>query len=201
MPYPEPIQQLIREFDKMPGIGARTAERLAFHVLRTSPEEAFALAVAIRDVKKNVKTCSACCTVTLTDPCARCADPSRDHSTILVVEQPHDVEAYEGAGFRGDYHVLGGALNPVEGIEPSHLTIERLLKRLTEGNAKEIILGVDPDFEGDGTALYLQTVLKKSCVKVTRIARGIPAGSAVEYSNSAVLAEAVAGRRVIEGGA
>ncbi len=199
MTYPEPIQQLIREFDKMPGIGARSAERLAFHVLRSTPDEAYALAVAIRDVKKHVKTCQSCCSVTLEDPCKRCEDASRDHSTILVVEQPHDVEAYEAAGYHGDYHVLGGVLSPVEGIDPSHLTIERLLKRLGGGAVREVILGVDPDFEGDGTALYLTGVLKKAGVKITRIARGIPVGSSVEYSNSAVLAEAVSGRRPVEG--
>lgn len=200
MSYPEPIQQLIREFDKMPGIGARTAERLAFHVLRSSPEDAFALAVAIRDVKKHVKTCSICCSVTLVDPCARCSDPTRDGSTILVVEQPHDLEAYEASGYRGSYHVLGGVLNPVDGIEPSHLTIERLVKRLSDGVVREVVLGVDPDFEGDGTALYLAGVLKKTGARVSRIARGIPAGSSVEYSNASVLADAIAGRRPVEGG-
>lgn len=195
MPYPEPIQALIREFDKMPGIGARTAERLAFYVLHAPPEDAYALAVAIRDVKKSVKTCSSCSSVSMVDPCARCADPARDHSTILVVEQPHDLEAFENAGYRGDYHVLGGALNPVEGIEPAHLTIGKLLARVGRGHVKEVILGVDADFEGDGTALYLAAALEKTGVNVTRIARGIPAGASIEYLNSAVLADAVSGRR------
>jgi len=199
MTYPEPIQQLIREFDKFPGIGARTAERLAFHVLRAPPEDAFALAVAIRDVKKHVKTCSTCCSVTLVDPCARCSDSTRDPSTILVVEQPHDLEAYEAAGYRGSYHVLGGVLNPVDGIEPADLTIERLVKRIGAGVVREVVLGVDPDFEGEGTALYLAGVLKKTGAKISRIARGIPAGSSVEYSNAAVLADAIAGRRPVEG--
>jgi recombination protein RecR len=199
MSYPEPIQQLIREFDKLPGVGARTAERLAFHVLRMAPDDAFALALAIRDVKKHVKPCSSCCTVTLEDPCPRCADPNRDQSTILVVEQPHDVEAFDAAGYRGVYHVLGGALNPVEGIEPKDLTIERLVKRAGNERVKEIVLGVDPDFEGDGTVLYLRSVLKRTGTKLSRLARGIPAGSSVEYSNASVLADAISGRRVLEG--
>lgn len=195
MAYPEPIQQLIREFDKMPGIGARTAERLAFYVLRSAPEDALSLALAIRDVKKNVKSCAHCCTVTLRDPCPICADASRDAATLLVVEQPHDVEAFETTGYRGLYHVLGGALSPVDGVEPKQLTIDRLIRRVEAGGIREVILGVDPDFEGDGTALYVAEALKPSGVRLSRIARGIPAGSAIEYSNSAVLAEAVAGRR------
>jgi recombination protein RecR len=198
MSYPEPIQQLIREFDKMPGIGARTAERLAFYVLRATPEDAFALAVAIRDVKKNVRTCSQCCSVALTDPCALCADPSRDHSRILVVEQPHDVEAFAAAGWKGLFHVLGGALSPVDGVEPAHLTIDRLLARIRHGGVDEVVLGVDPDFEGDGTALYLTSLLAKTGTLTTRIARGVPSGSSVEYSNTAVLADAIALRRTVE---
>lgn len=199
MAYPEAIQQLIREFDKMPGIGLRTAERLAFHVLRVAPEEALQLALAIRDVRKNVRACSQCATVTAVDPCAICANVDRDRSTVLVVEQPNDVEAFEAAGFRGLYHVLGGVVNPVEGIEPDDLTIDRLKKRLAGGTIAEVILGMDPDFEGEGTALVLAQQLKALPVRVSRLARGIPAGSAIEYSNAAVLAEAVAGRRPVEG--
>ncbi|MBK6942381.1 MAG: recombination protein RecR [Planctomycetes bacterium] len=199
MAYPEAIQQLIREFDKMPGIGLRTAERLAFHVLRVAPEEALQLALAIRDVRKNVRACSQCSTVTAVDPCAICANSERDRSTVLVVEQPNDVEAFEAAGFRGLYHVLGGVVNPVEGIEPDDLTIDRLKKRLVSGTIAEVILGMDPDFEGEGTALVLAQQLKALPVRVSRLARGIPAGSAIEYSNAAVLAEAVAGRRPVEG--
>lgn len=199
MAYPEAIQQLIREFDKMPGIGARTAERLAFHVLRVAPEEALQLALAIRDVRKNVRACSQCCTVTAVDPCTICADPGRDRSTVLVVEQPNDVEAFEAAGFRGLYHVLGGVVNPVEGIEPDDLTIDRLKKRIAAAKIAEVILGMDPDFEGEGTALVVAQQLKALPVRISRLARGIPAGSAIEYSNAAVLAEAVAGRRPVEG--
>lgn len=199
MAYPEAIQQLIREFDKMPGIGLRTAERLAFHVLRVAPEEALQLALAIRDVRKNVRACSHCCTVTAIDPCAICADAQRERTTVLVVEQPNDVEAFEAAGFRGVYHVLGGVVNPVEGIEPDDLTIDRLKRRLGAGTITEVILGMDPDFEGEGTALLLAQQLKALPVRVSRLARGIPAGSAIEYSNAAVLAEAVAGRRPVEG--
>ncbi len=199
MAYPEPIQQLIREFDKMPGIGARTAERLAFHVLRAPPEDALALALAIRDVRKHVKTCSICCSVTAADTCAICSDPQRDRTTVLVVEQPHDLEAFESSGYRGVYHVLGGAVNPVEGVEPAHLTIGKLIARVERGDLREVILGMDPDFEGDGTALVLTRDLKaalgKSGARLTRIARGVPSGSAIEFANGAVLAEAVEGRR------
>lgn len=198
MAYPEPIQQLIRELDKLPGVGLRTGERLAFHILRSAPEDALRLALAIRDVKKHVRACSSCCTVTVVEPCPTCADPRRDRTTVLVVEQPHDVEAFETSGYRGLFHVLGGALNPIDGVEPEHLTIDRLKARVREGTIREVILGVDPDFEGDGTALYLAATLKDSGVKVTRIARGIPSGSAIEYSNGSVLAEAVAGRREVD---
>ncbi len=199
MAYPEPIQQLIREFDKLPGIGTRTAERLAFHVLRAPPEDALNLALAIRDVRKHVKTCAVCCNVTAADTCAICSDARRDRTTVLVVEQPHDLEAFEASGYRGVYHVLGGAVNPVEGVEPAHLTIGRLVQRLERGDLREVILGMDPDFEGDGTALVvtreLRGALVKSGARLTRIARGVPAGSAIEFSNGAVLAEAVEGRR------
>lgn len=198
MAYPEPIQRLIHELERMPGVGPRTAERLAFHVLRSAPEEARALALAIRDVKKAVKTCRTCCNITLEDPCAICADGRRDRGLVLVVERPHDLEAFEAAGYRGLYHVLGGAVSPVDGIEPEHLTIERLKARVTAGGIREVILGVDPDFEGDGTALFLGATLKGSGVKVTRIARGVPAGTSIEYQNAAVLAEAVSGRRETE---
>lgn len=198
MAYPDAIQQLIREFDRMPGIGARTAERLAFYVLRAPPEDALRLALAIRDVKKNVRTCSLCCSVAAADPCGICADPNRDRATILAVEHPHDLEAFEASGYRGVYHVLGGAVNPVEGVDVDHLTIDRLKQRVAEGGTREVILGMDPDFEGDGTALCVRAALKPLGVRVTRIARGVPAGSAIEYSNAAVLAEAVSGRREME---
>ncbi|MFH0947337.1 MAG: recombination mediator RecR [Planctomycetota bacterium] len=198
MPFPEPIQRLIEEFTKLPGVGPRTAERLAFHLLRGTPEDALNLALAIRDVKKQVKTCSVCCSVATEDPCPICADPARDRSTILVVERPNDLEAFEAAGFHGVYHVLGGVVNPIEGIRPEHLTFERLNERVAGGAVQEVILGMDPDFEGDGTALLLASRLRKAGVMVTRIARGIPSGSSIEYSNAAVLAEAVSGRREAE---
>lgn len=200
MAYPEPIRKLIRGFDTLPGIGMRTAERLAFYVLRMAPEEAYQLAKAIADVHKNVRACSRCCTVAIEDPCPICADESRDQSTILVVERPNDVESFESSGFRGAYHVLGGALNPIDGVEPEHLTVDRLVARVKAGGVNEVILGVDPDFEGDGTALFVIRELKGLPVRITRIARGVPAGSAVEYSNGAILAEAVQGRRRVEEG-
>lgn len=198
MPYPEPIERLIDEFSRMPGIGRRTAERLTFHVLRAPPEEAMALALAVRDVKKVVRNCGICCTVADSDPCSVCADESRDRSVILVVEQPRDLESYEASGYQGLYHVLGGAVSPVDGVEPKHLTLEKLKQRVLKEEIKEVILGVDPDFEGEGTALFVRDTLTKTGVKITRIARGIPAGTSIEYANASVLAEAVSGRREME---
>lgn len=198
MAFPAPIEALVREFSRLPGIGRRTAERLAFHVLRSSPEDALRLALAIRDVKKGVKTCRVCCGVAAVDPCPICADTTRDRTMVMVVEQPKDQEAFEAAGFRGVYHVLGGSVNPIEGITREHLTIERLVKRVREGALREVILGVDADFEGDGTALVVARALEPTGVTVTRIARGLPAGSSVEYANASVLAEALSGRRALE---
>ncbi len=199
MAYPQPIQRLIQEFCRFPGIGPRTAERLAFHVLRSPPEDALNLALAIRDVRKNVRSCAVCCNVSIDDPCLVCADSGRDRTLVLVVEQPKDLEAFEASGYRGLYHVLGGAVNPLEGIEPEHLTTERLKRRVERDGVKEVILGVDPDFEGDGTALFVAKALKGRDVRVTRIARGVPSGSSIEYSNGAVLADAVSGRRDVGG--
>ncbi|MFG0317472.1 MAG: recombination mediator RecR [Planctomycetota bacterium JB042] len=198
MAFPEPIEALVREFARMPGIGRRTAERLAFHVLRSRPEDALRLALAIRDVKKGVKTCRRCCGMAAVDPCPICADAERDRSTVMVIEQPRDQEAFEAAGFRGLYHVLGGSVNPIEGIAPEHLTIERLVKRVREDGVREVILGVDADFEGDGTALVVARALEPTGVSVTRIARGLPSGSSIEYANASVLADALTGRRAME---
>ena len=198
MAFPEPIEALIREFARLPGIGRRTAERLAFHILHETPENARKLALAIRDVKQGVRTCRVCCGIATSDPCSICVDDERDRATVMVVEQPKDLDAFEAAGFRGVYHVLGGAVNPMEGITPEHLTVDRLKARVAKGGVREVILGVDADFEGDGTALIVTRALEPSGVKVTRIARGLPAGSSIEYANSSVLSEALTGRRALE---
>src|SRR5262249_8546834 len=154
--YGESFTRLKEEFAKMPGIGTKSAERLAYHVLQTSPEDAMKLAYAIRDVKKNVRACSTCHNVTESDPCAICSDPGRDRSVICVVEQPRDLFAIERTGeYRGVYHVLQGRISPLEGVDSSQLTIDGLLERTKASGVGEVILATNPDLEGDGTALFL----------------------------------------------
>ncbi|MHC4983666.1 MAG: recombination mediator RecR [Planctomycetota bacterium] len=202
--YSGAIQRLIDEFTKLPGIGARTAERLAFHVLKSSREEALSLAEAIRDVKTKVRPCKVCFNIAEGELCAVCADPRRDKSTICVVEQPKDLLAIEATGaYRGVYHVLMGHVAPLEGTEPEDLTIGSLEKRLraaAEGKAepiKEVILATNPTVAGDGTALHVTSILEPLGVKVTRLARGLAAGGQIEYASKSVLADAITGRREV----
>ncbi|MBM4106784.1 MAG: recombination protein RecR [Phycisphaerae bacterium] len=203
--YPESVVRLIEEFSKLPGIGRRSAERLAFHVLKSTKEEARRLAGAIDDVKRLVRHCSICWNLTDDDPCRICGDPRRDASTVLVVEQPKDLIALEQTGmFRGVYHVLLGRLDPLDGVGPETLTLAALLARVDEPgrNARgvaisEVILGLNPDLEGDGTALHLAEVLASRGVKVTRLARGLPSGSQIEFASRAMLADAIAERRSV----
>jgi len=180
----------------MPGVGEKTAERLAYHILRLSNEEAQALADAIREVKDKVKQCSVCYQFAEEDPCAICKDPRRDRSIICVVEQARDiVPIEESEGYRGLYHVLCGRLAPLEGMEPEDLTLEALLRRVRAGEVREVVLATNPDMEGEATALYVREALEGLPVKVTRLARGIPSGSQLEYANPAILADALAGRQ------
>jgi recombination protein RecR len=182
-------------------VGQRTAERLAYHILRQPPEEAIKLAVAIRDVKKLIRPCHICGNLDEVDPCAICADDKRDQSVVLVVEAPKDLAAVERSGsFGGTYHVLGGRIAPLDGVGPEDLRIDELLLRVTaEGSPiREVVIGTNPDMEGDGTALYLARVLEGRQVEVTRIARGIPTGSSIEYSSGAVLSDAILGRKPID---
>jgi recombination protein RecR len=189
-------------FSKLPGVGARSAERMAFHLLKSSREEALALSDAIRAVKDQVKHCAICFNLTEHDPCAICADAGRDHAVICVVEQPKDLLQLEATGiYRGVYHVLLGRIAPLENITPADLTIAQLLARVTaadgaEPAVKEIILATNPTMEGDGTALYLQQELSYAAphLSITRLARGLPAGAQIEYSNKAILADALNGR-------
>lgn len=191
----------------MPGIGRRSAERMAFHLLKSTSEEALRLSKAISDVKQGVRPCSICCNLTDVDPCRLCQAPQRDATVILVVEQPKDVLALEEtAMFRGVYHVLRGRLDPLRGVEPGDLTIDRLLERIEDAatNSRqtkvvEIILGLSPDLEGDSTALFLaeQVTARRSDMKVTRLARGLPSGSQLEYANKAALADAIQGRQSV----
>lgn len=193
--YPQSVIKLITEFGKMPGIGQKTAERLACYILKLATEEAMQLACAIRDVKKLVKTCSTCFNVSENDPCHICSDLSRDRSMICVVEQLADFLTIEKTGkYRGLYHVLQGHISPLEGIHPDSLTIEKLLQRVNAGHIKEVLLATNLNMEGDATALYIHKHLSPSGVKVTRLARGLPTGSYLEYANTAIVADAINGR-------
>jgi recombination protein RecR len=192
----DPLESLIEALTGMPGIGQKTAERLAFHLLMATPEEAMRLAYAIRDVKEKVRPCSVCCNVGSTDPCPICLDAKRDRATVCAVEQARDLWAIERTGrYHGLYHVLGGHIAPLDGIGPDRLTVQRLLDRCRGGEVREVILATNPTAEGDATAVYLQRQLGPLGVRVTRLARGLPAGSTLEYANRAVVTDALQGRR------
>jgi recombination protein RecR len=184
------------EFEKLPGIGPRSAERLAFHVLKSDRKAALALSDAIRDVKQNVRHCGICYNLTETDPCPICANPRRDARTVFVVEQPNDLMLLESTGLVGGvYHVLLGHIAPLDGIEPGDLTIDALVARVKKGDVDEVVLATNPTMEGEGTALHVKSVLAALPVKVTRLARGLPSGSQIEYASRAVLQDAIDGRR------
>jgi len=196
--YTASIQNLIDQLSSLPGIGARSAERIAFHLLKQRPEEAMQLADAIRDVKTRIKHCSVCYNLTESDPCNICSDPGRDHSLVCIVEQPKDLLALESTGlYRGVYHVLLGRIAPLEDVHPEDVTLEPLMQRLARGDIREIIMGTNPNLEGDGTALHIQNVAASRFpnVQVTRLARGLPAGSNIEYANRNILADAISGRQ------
>ncbi|MBL8862695.1 MAG: recombination protein RecR [Planctomycetes bacterium] len=199
MAYPEPLEALVAAFERFPGIGRRSAERLAFHVLRDP--EARGLAAAIERALHETRRCATCQNVSAGDPCAICADPARDAGLVCVVEEPRQVEAFERSGaFRGRYHVLFGALNPADGTEERHLTTARLVERVRRGGIREVVLATDPDAEGEATALHVLEALDalpEPRPIVTRIARGAPAGAALEYLHKGVLEDALAGRRPI----
>lgn len=195
-----PVARLIEEFSRLPGIGQKTAQRLAYHVLRTQPEEVRALAAALVAVKDEVAYCSVCCNITEVghDPCAICDDTRRDASRICVVEEPLDVLAIERTGeFRGRYHVLGGAINPLEGIGPDNLRIRELMARLGSGAVRELILATDPNTEGEATATYLALLVKPMGIVVTRLASGLPVGGDLEYADEITLGRAFEGRRAV----
>ncbi len=196
--YTQAIQNLMNQFARLPGIGMRSAERIAFHLLKEKPEEALALADAIRDIKTRIKHCSICYNLTEADPCEICTDPRRDQGLVCIVEQPKDLLALEGAGlYKGVYHVLLGAIRPLDDMDAGDLTIEALLARLEAGAIRELIMGTNPTVEGDGTALHIQNEVaaRFPAVAVTRLARGLPAGSNIEYANRNILADAIAGRQ------
>jgi recombination protein RecR len=194
--FSESISRLTAELARMPGIGERTAERLAYYIVRLTPGQADDLLRAIQDVKRNVKQCSVCCLLSESDPCHICSDERRDRSTICVVEDSRDAATIEATGtFRGLYHVLCGRLAPLEGVEADDLTVDKLLERIKDGRVKEVILATNPDMEGDATALLVKEACAGLRVKLSRLARGLPTGSHLQYANAAVLAEAIEGRR------
>jgi recombination protein RecR len=192
----EPLERLTGELRKLPGIGAKSAQRLAFHLLKQSHEEADQLCDAIRDVKERIVHCSVCSNITDCDPCFYCTDAGRDQGLLCVVEDPHNVDAIEKTGdFRGAYHVLMGALSPLKGVGPDDLRIAGLLQRVGGGKVNEVILATNPNVEGEATAIYLARLLKPLGVRVSRIAMGVPVGSDLEYADEITMLKAMEGRR------
>jgi recombination protein RecR len=193
---PEPLIRLVEQLQRLPGIGAKGAQRLAFHVLKNPREDADRLCDAIRDVKERVTYCSVCNNITDSDPCVFCVGPTRDTRVICVVEEPQNVTVVEKTqGFKGLYHVLMGALSPLHGVGPDDLKIKGLLSRVADGSVEEVILATNPTVEGEATALYLARLLKPLGVRVTRIAMGIPVGSDLEYADEVTMTRAMEGRR------
>ncbi len=195
---PEPIQRLVEAFHRLPGIGPKSAQRLAYHILRTSEQEASALAQAVLDVKQRIRLCSQCLNITEADPCSFCQDSRRDRTIVCVVEQPLDVLAIErSGGYRGLYHVLHGVLNPMDGVGPEHIHVRELVVRLQAGEIQEVIMATNPSLEGEATAMYIQRLVGPAGVKVTRLARGLPSGADLEYTDDVTLARALEGRQEI----
>lgn len=192
----ESVAKLVDEFAKLPGIGKKSAERLAYHVLRVHKNEALGLADAIRNVKENVRYCKVCYNLAEAEECGVCRDPKRDRGLLCVVEQPRDLMALEQTGtYRGLYHVLLGRIAPLEGIGPEQLTVEALVERVRSGVFREVIMGTNPTLEGDGTALFIANQLQDIQVEITRLARGITTGSVLEFANKEILSDALSGRQ------
>jgi len=197
--YTQSLNKLVEELSKLPGIGPKTAERLAFHILKSEKKEALSLADAIAKVKSSIRQCKQCYSLSESDLCSICADAKRDKNIICVVEQFRDLVALEKTGLcKWVYHVLGGRIAPLEGIEPQNLTIEYLVSRIRSGKVTEVVMATNPTVEGDGTALYISSLIKPLGVKVTRLARGLPGGSQIEYASGAILTDAILGRCEME---
>ncbi len=194
--YPEPIAKLIESFSRLPGIGPKTAARLAFYVLRMKEEDVIDFAKALVNVKRNLTYCTICCNITDTDPCRICSDKSRDVSVICVVQEPKDLVAMERTReFSGHYHVLNGAISPMDGLGPDDIRIAELVRRLGDERVQELILATNPNIEGEATAMYLSRLVKPFGIKVTRIAHGLPVGGDLEYADEVTISKALEGRR------
>lgn len=196
--YSEPIDRLINEFSKLPGIGRKTAQRLAFHVINMNPSDVEGLSKALVDVKKEIKYCKECCNISDSDSCSICSNSHRDSSIICVVEDPRDVAAMERTkDYNGKYHVLNGVISPMDGIGPEMLKIKELLSRLSDKTVKELIMATNPTIEGEATAMYISRLVKPMGIKVTRIAHGLPVGGDLEYADDVTISKALEGRREI----
>ena len=194
--FAEPMTRLIDELKKLPGIGGKTAQRLAFHILRSSDDDAEALAIAVRDVKASLRLCSVCNNITDVDPCVYCSSPTRNLRMVCVVEEPTNIAAIEKTKhFNGVYHVLHGSISPLHGVGPDQLRISNLMRRVEEGQVDEVILATNPTVEGEATDTYLSGQLRRAGLKVTRIAMGIPVGSDIEYADDITMLKAMEGRR------
>ncbi len=195
---PEPISRLIEAFHRLPGVGPKSAQRLAYHILRVPEQEAAALATAILDVKHRIILCSTCLNITEADPCSYCLDSRRDASLICVVEQALDILSIERTGaFKGRYHVLHGMLNPMEGIGPDDIRVRELLTRVQAGGVEEIIMATNPSLEGEATSMYISRLIGPLGVRITRLARGLPSGADLEYTDDLTLARALEGRQAV----
>ena len=196
--YTGPITRLIEEFSKLPGVGRKTAQRLAFHVINMNTNDVEALSKAIIEAKRDIKYCSVCCNITDTNPCSMCSNKNRDDSVICVVEDPRDVAAMERTReFKGKYHVLNGVISPMDGIGPDMIKVKELIQRLGTQDVTEIIMATNPTIEGEATAMYIARLIKPMGIKVTRIAHGLPVGGDLEYADEVTISKALEGRREI----
>jgi len=194
--FAEPKTRLIDELKKLPGVGSKSAQRLAFHILRSSEDDAEALAAAVRDVKAKLRLCSVCNNITDVDPCVYCSNPTRNHRLVCVVEEPTNIGAIEKTRhFNGAYHVLHGSISPLHGVGPEQLRLSNLFRRIDAGEVDEVILATNPTVEGEATAMYISQQIRRPGVKVTRIATGIPVGSDIEYADEVTMLKAMEGRR------
>jgi recombination protein RecR len=193
--YAEPMARLIEELKKLPGVGSKTAQRFAFYILRSTDDDAAALAEAVRGLKASLRLCSICNNITDVDPCAYCASPTRNQRLVCVVEEPTNIDAIERTRYQGVYHVLHGTLSPLHGVGPDQLRTRTLLARVERGDVDEVILATSPTLEGEATASWLGAALRNSSVKITRIATGVPAGSDIDYADEVTMTRALEGRR------